>query len=464
MVLVTPINTIATPGAKKPESAFPHNGLGAQSFLCESQQKEHHLENSILVADAHHSKPISFESSPRSPKSIVTSKVVAFSHSLERNGANNFLLYLVQHLRRDLSFEVVSPKEGAMRADYESMGVPVRICDMKSTSYRQDVREILQDFDYAIANTIMTTEVINAAKEMHVPSLWVIHEAWPQDQFEYYAKKVFLMSHINEHAIKTAFSNASKIVFPAEVQHRCYDGLFSPGSARVIYNGIPLANIDSFRASHMRDQVRQELGYGPNDTLLVQMGTVCKRKGQLITCQAMADLQKNRSIAEKSNFKLLMVGARYIRQHEIEYIDECKRTLHDAGIEQSVTILDVRKNVLPFYMAADVILCPSLNEVLPLVICEAMAFERPVIASRIDGIPEALDHGVEGFLVKPNDRADLCQSIEKLAVDAQLRKRMGTNGRKRVLSQFSFSTMSHAYRETIGVDLGVNLGGDGLAE
>ena len=48
-------------------------------------------------------------------------------------------------------------------------------------------------------------------------------------------------------------------------------------------------------------------------------------------------------------------------------------------------------------MAADVVVVPSLNEVLPLVICEAMAFERPVICSRIDAIPEAVSDNVEGF-------------------------------------------------------------------
>lgn len=380
-------------------------------------------------------------------------RVAAFCHSLERNGANNFLLYLLRELKEELAFELFSPKEGAMRSDYESMGIPVRICDMKLVSYPVDVRALLRTFTYAIANTIMTTEVINAARELDVPCLWVIHEAWPREQFNYYAKEVFMMTHLDEQAITKAFANASKIVFPAKVQRKCYEGLFEPKNARVIYNGIPLASINTFRTVQNRDLVREDLGYGPDDVVLVHMGTICKRKAQLITAQAFAQLYESVVLPHNKQFKLLMVGARYIRQHEIDYIQECKDTLDSVGALESSCILDVKKNVLPYYLAADIILCPSLNEVLPLVICEAMAFERPVIATKIDGIPEAIADRVEGLLIEPSNPLALFRAIEDLALDDEKRAAMGRAGRKRVLDQFSFGTMSKTYRETIAVDL-----------
>jgi glycosyltransferase involved in cell wall biosynthesis len=380
-------------------------------------------------------------------------RAAVFCHSLERNGANNFLLYLLRELRDEISFDVFSPKEGVMRADYESMSMHVRVLDMKRPTYPQDVRRVIQPFDYAIANTIMTTEVINAAKSLNIPCLWVIHEAWPKDQFNYYAKEVFMMTHLNSAAIVEAFANASKIVFPATVQQKCYGGLFQPENARVIYNGIPLTSINSYRAVQNRHAVRKELGYGPDDLLLVHMGTVCKRKGQLVTSAAF-----NRAVQESekksgTSYKLLMVGARYIRQHEIEYIDACKKKLGESDAINRTTILDVKKNVLPYYLAADIMLCPSLNEVLPLVICEAMAFECPVIATRIDGIPESITDGVEGILIEPNDPDALYNAIAELEADPDKRARMGAAGRKRVLDQFSFATMSKAYRAAIHSDI-----------
>lgn len=380
-------------------------------------------------------------------------RVAAFSHSLERNGANNFLLYLIRELRDDMLFTLVSPKEGAMRADYEALGVRVVICSMKLPTYNEDIRTVLSRFEYAIANTIMTTEVVNAAADLNVPCLWIIHEAWPRDQFDYYAKEVFMMSQVDSKGIVRAFKKAAKIVFPARVQHKCYQGLFEEGKAKVIYNGIPLASINSFRLNQNRKQVRAELGYTDEHFVVLHMGTVCRRKGQLTTCEAFGELRNS----FPGRMKLLMVGARYIRPHEIEYIDECRATLEADDSLADTTILNVKKNVLPYYLAADVVVCPSMNEVLPLVLCEAMAFERPVIASRIDGIPEAIDDGVEGLLIETGNVAQLVDAVEVLVNDGEKRKKMGAAGRYRVLKQFSFDIMSKTYRETIGDDLSLDL-------
>eukprot|EP00180_Rhodochaete_pulchella_P002532 Plantae.Rhodophyta-Rhodochaete_pulchella.ctg3883.p1 GENE.Plantae.Rhodophyta-Rhodochaete_pulchella.ctg3883~~Plantae.Rhodophyta-Rhodochaete_pulchella.ctg3883.p1 ORF type:complete len:620 (+),score=137.18 Plantae.Rhodophyta-Rhodochaete_pulchella.ctg3883:90-1862(+) len=381
-------------------------------------------------------------------RAVARKRCAAFGHSLERNGANNFLLYLVRELKDILGFEIFAPKDGPMSEDYKAMGIPVHFCDMKAPDYPELIRSALNGFDYSIANTIMTTEVIIASGELGVQSLWVIHEAWPKEQMNYYAKEVFLMSHLDQDKILKSFQVASKIVFPAQVQQRCYDGLFTPENARVIYNGIPLASINSFRAVQSRDAVRKELGYDKDDLLILHIGTVCKRKSQLSTAQAFSKIRTTVDLGTKQA-KLLMVGARYIRQHEIEYIDAIKKELEASGSTHAAQILDVRKFVLPFYLAADVVVCPSINEVLPLVICEAMAFETPVVASRIDGIPEALTDGEEGFLISAGDPEELADRLAKLLTDPDLRQTMGKKGRQRVLSQFSFGTMSRHYRETI---------------
>jgi len=410
-----------------------------------------HLDLLPSITDQHEIVPKSYEEAQsimERHQVPIRKTCMAFSHSLERNGANNFLLYLVRELKDVLAFEVVSPKDGPMKEDYLAMGVPVRFADMKSPTYEKEVRSLIDGFDFSIANTIMTTEVIIASKEMGVHSLWVIHEAWPKDQMNYYAKEVFLMPHLDQDKIFKAFAEASQIVFPAKVQQACYEGLFDPENARVIYNGIPLASINTFRAVQSRIAVRKDLGYGPDDLLILHIGTVCKRKAQLVTAKAFSKLVTEQDFGEKTP-KLLMVGARYIRQHEIDYINEVKQELERSGGIKHTTILDVRKNVLPFYLAADVIVCPSINEVLPLVICEAMAFERPVVASRIDGIPEALTDNQEGFLVPPGDPDALYQKLAALLHDDRLREEMGKRGRERVLSQFSFSIMSRHYRETL---------------
>lgn len=60
----------------------------------------------------------------------------------------------------------------------------------------------------------------------------MIHEAWPQDQFEYYAKEVFMMKHLDESLIKKAFSVCDQIIFPSNIQMSIYTGLFPPSKGK----------------------------------------------------------------------------------------------------------------------------------------------------------------------------------------------------------------------------------------
>ncbi|GAH62834.1 unnamed protein product [marine sediment metagenome] len=83
------------------------------------------------------------------------------------------------------------------------------------------------------------------------------------------------------------------------------------------------------------------------------------------------------------------------------------------------------------YAEADIFIAPSLYETYGMVICEAMSFGIPVVASNTGGIPEQVRDGVEGFLFPPDDPGSLSDALHRLIVDPELRMRMGERGRKR---------------------------------
>lgn len=349
-----------------------------------------------------------------------------------------------------------------MRSDFEALDLDVVVVDTTSEAFLPDLAVALKQRNVGVilANTIMRCDVVLMAASISLPSVWVIHESWPQDQFDYYAKEVFMCKDISAPMIRSAFASAGTIVFPSEMQKQQYNGLFSPERALTMYNGIPLEQLDAYRASEDRRKVRAALGYGEDDFLVLHIGTICRRKGQVYTVSACASLMQDKGFA---NMKVLLVGARYIREHEIKYIDELKEIVSSKGLHYTrfedtpeenrgkapFTLMDIQSEVLRFYMAADVVIVPSLNEVLPLVICEAMAFERPVVCSRIDAIPEAVDDGVEAIMVPPGDADALAKAIASLKNDDALRVRMGKAGRERVHRQFSYTSMGQGYRQLI---------------
>ena len=397
------------------------------------------------------SRQSNLSSAPKRNCPLETSrkKCAVFSHNLERNGANKFLLNLLEGLSKDLEFELFSTKSGPIEQDFRERDIPIRILQVRDGKDLENQLKEIRHFDLSIINTIMLASIVLMCEKLAIPHIWVIHEVWPRHKFEYYAKEVFLMSHVVDRGtIVKAFAKVNRVVFPSKAQRKLYSDLVSEEKAKVIYNGILTEPIDDFKMSLSLEEVRKDLHYQKDDNIILHIGTVCKRKAQKLTVSAFAKFcEEHEAVAR--DLKLLIVGARHIRPHEIQYLNELKTDIKYKGIEDKVQILETTRNVLSYYFAADVVVCPSLNDALPMVIGEAMACERPVIASKIGGIPEALNDGQEGFLIPYSDVSALAAAMGKLLNDKQLRIQMGQQGRERILKQFSLTQMVKKYRQVI---------------
>jgi glycosyltransferase involved in cell wall biosynthesis len=108
------------------------------------------------------------------------------------------------------------------------------------------------------------------------------------------------------------------------------------------------------------------------------------------------------------------------------------------GLEGRVSLEGAvgQDDIAGYYRDADVFCLPSFAEGLPVVLMEAMATGRPVVATRITGIPELVEDGVSGFLVAPGSVGQLVGALERLAVSRELREQMGLAGRQKVVEAF----------------------------
>ena len=135
--------------------------------------------------------------------------------------------------------------------------------------------------------------------------------------------------------------------------------------------------------------------------------------------------------------------------------DWVEERIAEGGLGDRVTLLAFEPPVEPKLAAFDAYVLPSFWEALPIGVLEAMAAGLPVISTTVNGIPEAVEDGVTGVLVAPDDPAGLARAIERLAADPALRERMGAAGRRRCEQIFSLAAMTDRV-EAIYRDLAVS--------
>jgi glycosyltransferase involved in cell wall biosynthesis len=113
-----------------------------------------------------------------------------------------------------------------------------------------------------------------------------------------------------------------------------------------------------------------------------------------------------------------------------------RRLARDLGLGDTVTFLgEISRQVLAVeYVGADCFCLPTVQEGFGIVFTEAMAAGLPVVACRAAAVPEVVEDGRTGLLVRPRNPEELAMAMEKLLTSAALRRELGDNGRRRVES------------------------------
>jgi glycosyltransferase involved in cell wall biosynthesis len=116
--------------------------------------------------------------------------------------------------------------------------------------------------------------------------------------------------------------------------------------------------------------------------------------------------------------------------------ERVERRAHELGISRSTLFVGYQRDVAPYYSFFDALLLPSANEGTPVVAIEALASGRPVVATRVGGVPDVVSDGVDGYLVDVGDVGAMSRRLAELAADPELRRSMGERGRERVIQRY----------------------------
>jgi glycosyltransferase involved in cell wall biosynthesis len=117
--------------------------------------------------------------------------------------------------------------------------------------------------------------------------------------------------------------------------------------------------------------------------------------------------------------------------------EEAEVWARELGIARQTLFVGYQRDVAPYYSLFDTFLLTSANEGTPVVAIESLAAQRPVVSTRVGGVPDVVDDGEDGFLVEVGDADGLAERLERLARDPDLRQRFGETGRERVLPRYA---------------------------
>ena len=204
---------------------------------------------------------------------------------------------------------------------------------------------------------------------------------------------------------------------------------YKPGKMITIRNGVDLAGWPPSKID--RQKKRMTLRLGAADILIGGVGRLDRQKGFATLIEAMSRLKS-------APLRCAILGDGPERPH----LEALIRRHH---LERSVWLLGEKGEIPSWLSAFDLYCLPSLWEGLPNSLLEAMALGLPVVASGVDGVPEAVASGKNGLLVPPAEPAALAAALEMLANDPKTRGELGAAAKAAVNERFTLRRMIGEY-------------------
>jgi glycosyltransferase involved in cell wall biosynthesis len=349
-------------------------------------------------------------------------KVMYISHSPELCGGEICLLNLLKQIDRNrYDAVVVLPVDGPLRAKIEEIGYKTYLSPLEwwvkvegSFHYKsitvtdrlQGILNIIDDEkpDLIHTNTSVVFEGAIAAKIRNIPHIWHIHEV--------------LNGHPTLEALfplpvfyRIIEQLSDKVIVVSNDMKKELSSFVSYNKLKTIYNGIDTSTFNNI----VDTSIRQEFSIPDDYLIAITVATIHKYKGH-------DNLLESASLAKQKGCKIkyLLVGP-----GSSENIDNLNNNINRLKLKGDVIYTGFRNDISRLVSGSDFFVLPSVKEGFPLVVLEAMALKKPIIATDCCGPADMIDDGKTGYLVPVANPVTLSDKIIELAKDKALIKNMG---------------------------------------
>ncbi len=355
-------------------------------------------------------------------------KVLQLITELDIGGAEKVLLSFIRKLNRDKYNVIVAymKGEGKLTEDFRNAGI--RVFDLKMKN-RMNIRAIARLYRLLKREeiTILHTHLIQAdvcgflaGKMAGVPV--IISTKHNPDKFrKRFSICVWLDGIFSNHSDRViAVSYAVKdFLIRWEKIHK--------HKFTVIHNGIDL---EEFNIDADIPEKKKELGINLSSQVVGSVGRFDEQKGYMFFLEAIPKI-----LESVPDVKFIFVGDGPLQSK----LEKLSRKLK---VNRNVIFTGIRRDIPEILSVMDIFVLPSIFEGFGIVLLEAMAMGRPVIASRVGGIPEIVAHGLTGVIVEPANPSGITSSVVKLLKNPMEAKRIGDAGRREVEKRFTAGAMA----------------------
>ena len=252
---------------------------------------------------------------------------------------------------------------------------------------------------------------------------------------------VSVQSRLEPRRVKQFLLHHANVIFTVADCLRVFieDSGVEKGKTKTIYSTV---DTEWFLPYHVHKSIRDQFGISEEDFVIGCIANIAHYKGHDILLQAFAKIVEDIPMAH-----CLLVG-----KDDSEFATSIKALARKLGLNEKIHFAGFQNDTRPFYQAIDVMVLPSRVEGAPVALLEAMAMEKPLIASSVDGTPEIVQDGVTGILVPPEASEKVVEAILELFRNPKKSKAMGKAGRSwvnRFNSSVSQETLIGGYREVL---------------
>ena len=296
-----------------------------------------------------------------------------------------------------------------------------------STGTRQ-LQQCIKEENIALvhSNTSAVWGGALAARRSQTPHLWHVHEIVKQPAI-INKLMAWMIARYSDHVVAISHAVAEHLL---SEQPRLEQRL------SVIYDAV---DTDRFRPDIDAQALRSEWRIAANEVLVGVVGRISNWKGQYFFLQALA-----LALPKNPELRAVIVGS--APPGEEWRLAELKTQAEELGVEKNVIWAGYRNDAPQIMAALDILALPSIQpEPFGMVVLEAMATGKPVIATAHGGPLETIIEGETGYLVSATDPSGMANALQILAKNSGLRLQLGVQARRHVAQNFTFDQHVNAF-------------------